>query len=367
MAAIDFPASPTNGQLFSPSNGGTYQWNGTFWLPIGNTTATIWVGDTPPASPIANQFWFNSALGQTFIWYNDGSTTQWVPANPTTVLTQPGTGDFCAYSTLASIAAAATVVVTGYTVGLGNAGGWLNTVNGRYIPPAGRYVLQGYMQTYSSASLIIAASGLRKNGVDIPGANFTSTSPALNNRCETSVSAIVDANGTDYFELTAYAHVTSAATQVSFMAFPLGGIKGPPGDPGTVDGGKYIRCLFATNTVGAVGAFTTAIITQTHNDTGTALVGNTWTPPAGRWHVNWVFNVGSAGINGILLAGPSLAGAAPSTMAVYNVPVGNFEGSLSGSDIIDFNGSTTLSFQYFFSGAANYGTRGACWTAHRIR
>ena len=32
MAAIDFPTSPTTGQLFSAANGVTYQYNGTLWL-----------------------------------------------------------------------------------------------------------------------------------------------------------------------------------------------------------------------------------------------------------------------------------------------------------------------------------------------
>jgi hypothetical protein len=34
MAAIDFPASPTVGQQFTPASGVTYQWNGTLWFPV---------------------------------------------------------------------------------------------------------------------------------------------------------------------------------------------------------------------------------------------------------------------------------------------------------------------------------------------
>lgn len=48
--------------------------------------ASISVGIAPPGSPAANQLWWNSDAsvggGQLFIWYNDGSTTQWVPASP---------------------------------------------------------------------------------------------------------------------------------------------------------------------------------------------------------------------------------------------------------------------------------------------
>jgi hypothetical protein len=82
MAAIDFPASPTVGQIFVAGNGVSYQWTGTLWIPIGGTQA-LFVGDTPPASPGPNQLWWNSTSGQMYLWYNDGNSTQWVPAMPT--------------------------------------------------------------------------------------------------------------------------------------------------------------------------------------------------------------------------------------------------------------------------------------------
>lgn len=82
MAAIDFPATPTLNQLFNASNGATYQWNGTVWVPVGVGGSTISVGDTPPGSPVIGQLWWNSALGQLFIWYDDGTSQQWVPTNP---------------------------------------------------------------------------------------------------------------------------------------------------------------------------------------------------------------------------------------------------------------------------------------------
>ena len=82
MAAIDFPAAPAANQIFVAPNGVTYQWNGSLWLPIGGTQA-LFVGDAPPPSPGPNQLWWNSASGQMYLWYNDGNSTQWVPAMPT--------------------------------------------------------------------------------------------------------------------------------------------------------------------------------------------------------------------------------------------------------------------------------------------
>jgi hypothetical protein len=83
MAALDFPASPADQQLFVAPNGVLYRWLAaqSLWVALSGSAA-IAVGDTPPASPVASQLWWNSTLGQLFIWYNDGNSTQWVPATP---------------------------------------------------------------------------------------------------------------------------------------------------------------------------------------------------------------------------------------------------------------------------------------------
>ena len=59
----------------------TYQWNGTFWLPVGGSTA-LYIGDTPPALPATGQLWFKSDEARLYVYYNDGNSTQWVPAAP---------------------------------------------------------------------------------------------------------------------------------------------------------------------------------------------------------------------------------------------------------------------------------------------
>lgn len=83
---IDFPASPTLNQLFTASNGAVYSWNGTVWVPVGVGGSAIALADTPPSNPVIGQLWWNSDLGQLFIWYDDGTSQQWVPANPTPVV-----------------------------------------------------------------------------------------------------------------------------------------------------------------------------------------------------------------------------------------------------------------------------------------
>src|SRR5215475_484484 len=125
---LDFPASPTNGQLFTGANGVVYQWNsvGGLWLVYGVGTNSGIVGDTPPANPVAGQFWFNSALGQLFVWYTDPNSSQWVPASPSTAATAGTTpGDFFANTGFITVNVPATTwtPVTGVPVVTGNAGG----------------------------------------------------------------------------------------------------------------------------------------------------------------------------------------------------------------------------------------------------
>jgi hypothetical protein len=119
--AIDFPNSPTTGDTYT-AGGRTWQWDGTVWASYGNypdptvlkidtgtnrvginntspTTALDVTGDltvsgtitggsisgagmtvssSAPSSPSAGETWYNDTTGRTFVYYNDGSSQQWV-------------------------------------------------------------------------------------------------------------------------------------------------------------------------------------------------------------------------------------------------------------------------------------------------
>ena len=47
---------------------------------ISGTPGRATISDTAPASPAAGQMWFDSVGGQTYLWYPDPNTSQWVPA-----------------------------------------------------------------------------------------------------------------------------------------------------------------------------------------------------------------------------------------------------------------------------------------------
>jgi len=44
--------------------------------------ATVAISTTAPSSPTSGDLWYNSELGRTFVYYNDGSSSQWVDTAP---------------------------------------------------------------------------------------------------------------------------------------------------------------------------------------------------------------------------------------------------------------------------------------------
>jgi hypothetical protein len=76
------PTGGTTGQVLTKTSAVDFA---TAWqAATGSGGATISVGATPPGSPNVNALWWNSELGALFIYYNDGNSTQWVPASTNT-------------------------------------------------------------------------------------------------------------------------------------------------------------------------------------------------------------------------------------------------------------------------------------------
>ena len=106
MAAFNFPASPSNGDNYT-LNGVTYQYDGTKWVrfsssvgaqgasgstgPSGPTGAQsakglqgaqAHISTSAPSSGVSNgDLWWDSDGGDLSIYYNDGSSAQWVDIN----------------------------------------------------------------------------------------------------------------------------------------------------------------------------------------------------------------------------------------------------------------------------------------------
>ena len=82
--AINFPDSPSNGDTFT-ANGVVYTYNATQTLWKTSSAgggSSVTVSDTAPTSPSDGDQWFNSTSLKMFVYYADGSSSQWVPASP---------------------------------------------------------------------------------------------------------------------------------------------------------------------------------------------------------------------------------------------------------------------------------------------
>lgn len=100
MAALVFPPSPAVGDEFTGPYGEVYTWDGMRWtLTVGESGsggASVTIGSTPPTNPAPGWLWWDTVSGQLFVWYDDGTSAQWVQANgggaASSALTLPTTG-----------------------------------------------------------------------------------------------------------------------------------------------------------------------------------------------------------------------------------------------------------------------------------
>ena len=74
--AINFPNSPSNGDAHA---GFIYNSTKGVWEA---SAASVPMSDSPPTNPAQGDLWFDSSVAKTYIYYNDGSSSQWVQLNP---------------------------------------------------------------------------------------------------------------------------------------------------------------------------------------------------------------------------------------------------------------------------------------------
>lgn len=87
---ISLPDSPTDGQtvqigtIIYTYDAAAGVWNSNSAIGPTLSPATITTSDTAPSNPSNGDMWFDSSVGKTFIWYDDGTSTQWIQMNPNT-------------------------------------------------------------------------------------------------------------------------------------------------------------------------------------------------------------------------------------------------------------------------------------------
>ena len=81
--AVNFPDSPSNGDTHVVGAlTYTYTASTDVWDASGVTSAAIQISDTAPSNPLDGELWHNSSDLKLYIYYNDGSSSQWVVASP---------------------------------------------------------------------------------------------------------------------------------------------------------------------------------------------------------------------------------------------------------------------------------------------
>ena len=79
--ALDFPASPTNGQVFS-SGGVSWTFDGDKWKVSSAGIEPVFISSSTPTG-VAGQIYWDSDESTAYIYYDDGNTAQWVPLTST--------------------------------------------------------------------------------------------------------------------------------------------------------------------------------------------------------------------------------------------------------------------------------------------
>jgi hypothetical protein len=116
---ISLPDSPTDGQtvqigtIIYTYDATVGVWNSNSAAGPTLSPATVTTSDTAPSNPSNGDMWFDSSVGKTFIWYDDGTSTQWIQMNPNTQ-SGPAGADGSSVTVYANFAAFPT---TGNTVG----------------------------------------------------------------------------------------------------------------------------------------------------------------------------------------------------------------------------------------------------------
>lgn len=97
--AFDFPNTPTTNQIATMPDGTVRRWDGIKWVAGQSPTGPYcFVGDIPPSNPTPGVTWWDSVSCQLFVYYNDGNSSQWVPAVavPASIGEAPSNGNFYA-------------------------------------------------------------------------------------------------------------------------------------------------------------------------------------------------------------------------------------------------------------------------------
>jgi hypothetical protein len=127
------PVGGTTGQVLTKTSATDFATN--WQTPSAGGGAATYIGDTPPGSPTDGQLWWESDTGKLFIRYNDGSSTQWVPATTGGggIADAPNDGTLYGRQSVAWVAALPAANLTGGKITIGTSAPSSPSVNDVWI------------------------------------------------------------------------------------------------------------------------------------------------------------------------------------------------------------------------------------------
>lgn len=200
MAALDFPSSPTDGQTYTANgNTWTYESATASWLATNAGGASVTVDTTAPLSPSLGDLWWDSTNGVLRVYYNDGTSSQWVDASTSGAGSINAGPAFYAYAgtTTTSVANSTFTKIGLNTESFDTANCFDSTTNYRFTPN-----VAGYYQISAGITVPSAVSGIMQLSLYKNGAESVRLGQSQSTWWTLQGSALLYLNGsTDYVEL----------------------------------------------------------------------------------------------------------------------------------------------------------------------
>ena len=195
--ALDFPASPTNGQVYT-SGGSSWTFDSSIgtWRSSPFEPGAAITSSTAPTNPQNGDIWYDTEDGTTLVYYNDGNSSQWVEIRSQIATSQVGLVPVLPTSVTIS-GGSATVSPTGaVTYSSGTTG---LTINGVFTSAYRNYVMVYSGSKSNNAANDFLLYRLTSSGTQATSsynqasAAFASSSAALQNLGGNNASSLLAA------------------------------------------------------------------------------------------------------------------------------------------------------------------------------
>lgn len=156
----------------APNDSNMYARSGAAWVAM--PTLGVTISAAPPSSPSAGQMWWDSVGGQLYVYYNDGTSSQWVVAN------NQGAALANYLPLLGGTLTGALILAADPTVALGAVTKqYVDNNLANYLPLAGGTLTGQLNGTSASFSSVVGASNLNVNNGQFVVFKGTAPNPVI--------------------------------------------------------------------------------------------------------------------------------------------------------------------------------------------